>query len=271
MQALCTVYTKEGGSTDAYKLWIPLSGPIETAALKEARFRIQRQSSTLAYAPGVQFSNDGITWEDPAFLKTGTAGTYAPSWSTATIANIDFVDLVDDFAMNADDNPEEKVFVRFGVWTKNNSGSLVNSAQLNLNVTGKPLNGGTVTSFAMATPTGGDNSGTPVPLFTPLSGPIATAAMGAVRVSFEMTGSPSGVTSRPGYQLSDDGVTWAAAQTLGSATRTADGIEFDSSWHTPSLVSSSFVRFGMWCENSASNANRRFCVSAMRVDWRQSA
>lgn len=244
------------GKSTTTALWNPLTPPIPSHMIEKVRFSVDNDSSGLLLLPGIQYSDDGISWD----TATEAAGPSSPSFTSAsglTHWNAIFT-CPDHFS-----TPTERLFARFGVWVKNVTGTAARAGTVKLTVDVLPKVAGTKMAGPMVTPSSGT---TTTWLFTPMLEMPATR-VDVARLSWEMEANTGAAETRPGFQTSDDGVTWSSASTLGATTRTSGGITYGTSWSSPAVNTRRFVRFGILTKNN-SGSEQEGCVSTLRLDFR---
>lgn len=173
--------------------------------------------------------------------------------------------------------PTERLFVRFGLWVNNLSGTKVQMGMVKLAVLIDDLKTGSVSAGPMCTPTGGGNGSVTTELFTPMTGAVALSEIDSIRVSWEMIANSGDVATRPGYQVSKNGLVWTNAAggaegtfvDPGATPRTATGISYGTTFSAVSAGDYQWIRFGIIAENNtSSNQLVEACQSEIRVDWR---
>ena len=261
-------------STRASALFVPMTQAIPGQKVATARFGLMLTSPTVEVQVGIQYSSDGITWDSPAPLNFATGAFWlsaSTSWQFAT----------DRYACPGDFSgpPTEKLFVRFGLWVNNLSGSKAMMGMAQLVVQVDDIESGSVSSGPMCTPTGGGNGSVTTEVFTPMTGPISTATIGSIRASWEQISNSGDVASRVGYQVSKNGVNWTSTASATEGTfvdpgltpRTSAGITYGTGFTSvsASLEDYRWIRFGIIAENNTvSNQLVEACQSWIRVDWR---
>jgi len=215
--------------------------------------------------PGIQYSADGVTWDAPVALdasdsglwRTGTSGSGDPEYYVG-------VDCPDGFGGMSP--PTERLFARLGLFTINVSGTKAEAGQARMRIDLAPVRGGTVTAGPVATGTGGGA----VELFTPMTEGLETVNLRQIRMSWEMLANTGDATTRPGYQQSEDGVTWGSVSDLGLTARTGDGITYGTGWENAPFGPLKFTRLGIIGVNGAGSGNGDVegCVSSLVLDWR---
>ena len=261
-------------STRASALFVPMTQAIPSEKAETARFGVMLTSPTVEVQVGIQYSSDGITWDAAVPLNFATGAYWlqeSVSWQYAS----------DRFSCPSSFSgpPTQRLFVRFGLWVNNLSGSKAMMGMAQLVVQLDDIESGSVSAGPMCTPTGGGNGATTTEVFTPMTGAISTAAIGSIRASWEQIANSGNVASRPGYQVSKDGVHWTdttpgAEGTFvdpGLTPRTSDGITYGTAFTSvsSSLEDFRWIRFGIIAENNTgSNQLIEACQSSIRVDWR---
>ncbi len=167
----------------------------------------------------------------------------------------------DDFGATA---PTERLFVRFGFFVYNTTGTEPNLARGRLHVDVRPIPNGGITGGPALSASSGDTTSWQ---FTPLTSTYQTGTFGTARISWEMASNSGECVSKPAYQLSDDGVTWLAPVAIGATTRSSDGITYGTGFAAVTLTAGRLVRFGLLVQN-ASGSELHSCSSTIRVDWR---
>lgn len=261
-------------STRASALFVPMTRAIPSEKVENARFGVMLTSPTIEVQVGIQYSSDGITWDAAAPLNFAT-GAYWLSASTSWQFAADRFTCPSAFS----GPPTERLFVRFGLWVNNLSGSKAMMGMAQLIVQLDNIESGSVSAGPICTPTGGGNGSTTTEVFTPMTAPISTAAIGSIRASWEQIANSGNVSSRPGYQVSKNGVNWTDLSAVTEGTfvdpgltpRTTAGITYGTTFTSvsSSLEDFRWIRFGMIAENStSSNQLIEACQSWIRVDWR---
>ena len=259
---LIPIFSKKSTSSDNF---IPATGALASAGVKSATFGVYLEDSTfdnIKVRPGVQYSDDGITWDTAVAIDLGGTGAeYATDagWTYKT----SFVDL--------ESVATPKVFVRFGFMVLNVSGATVEGGLARLMFDLAPQNGGSLV-YGPTKVNSAASSATEV--FTPMSEPLEAMQITAVRRALELQASTGGIEIGFGYQVSDDGETWASvkdgtAGTFASVSTTVDTntIDYDSSYTTVALTTK-YVRFGAYAKNKSGGDDVEAGLASIRVDWR---
>lgn len=93
---------------------------------------------------------------------------------------------------------------------------------------------------------------TATPQFVPMTGPIDTTLVKDVRAARWLEAATPNLTTRVGYQMSDDGVTWSATVTgIGSWSATAGWVYNDDAAVAVTTDQRLFVPFGLLGANSS--------------------
>jgi hypothetical protein len=261
-------------STRASALFVPMTQGVPSERMETVRFGLMLTSPTIEVQVGIQYSSDGTTWDSPAPLNFST-GAYWLSASTAWQFAADRFSCPGSFS----GPPTERLFVRFGLWVNNLSGSKAMMGMAQLVVLADDIEAGSVSAGPMCTPTGGGNGSVTTEVFTPMTGGLTTSKIGSIRASWEQIANSGNVASRVGYQVSKDGVKWTDLSGVTEGTfvdpgltpRTTAGITYGTTFTSVSASLEDFrwIRFGIIAENAtASNQLIEACQSNLRVDWR---
>jgi hypothetical protein len=261
-------------STRASSLFVPMTQAIPSQHVATVRFGLMLTSPSVEVQVGIQYSSDGIVWDTAAPLNFATPALWLiedEAWQFAT----------DRYACPGDFSgpPTERLFVRFGLWVNNLSGSKAMMGMAQLIVQVDDIKAGSVSAGPICTPTGGGNGSTTTEVFTPMTGAISTASTGSIRASWEQISNSGNVASRVGYQVSKNGINWTdttpgAEGTFvdpGLTPRTTAGITYGTGFTSVSASLENFrwIRFGIIAENNTgSNQLIEACLSNLRVDWR---
>ncbi|MCB9696172.1 MAG: hypothetical protein H6738_05245 [Alphaproteobacteria bacterium] len=242
-------------------LWIPMTGAINTTLVKEVRQARWLEAVTPKFLARLAYemSDDGVTWSGTV---TGT-GSYlgTEGWlynDTSTLLSV---------------TTDQRLFVRFGAQTANDTGSSdVEHALARMLLASKPVVGGTLAAAEQLV----FSQGTTTRIFHPLVGPVSIADVGEHRASLKLESGSGDVDVIPAFQVSNDGVTWSDGEgggadsfsTFGSS-RSSAGTDYGTTFTTfaPTNVKR-LVRWGAGVKNSSAGKNETGLVS-LRIDHRR--
>ena len=194
---------------------------------------------TIQARPGLQFSDDGIVWDNAYGLAMNSGATYA------TAAQWNFGDSFFDTFSNPGGALPPKLFVRFGILCSNSSGSSVQSAVARMRIDIAPQRQGTlvfpqVKVFADST----------THSFYPLSPPIPAEQVAEIRGTFEIIALSSDIYVRPAWQQCDNPRSfsappgWTSATEFESSAQNAVGLYYGGAFASISPTQQ-WVRFGL--------------------------
>ncbi len=242
-------------TTEANAIFNPMTDAALSHGIYKVRFSVDTEINGMEIKPGLQYSNDGITWSTA--LKDNSILSYINSSGVQHFANV--LTCPDDWL-----SATERLFVRFGLWAYNTADSKPRIGRGRMMVDIVPIVSGTITGKRKATPSGGSTVGS---LFTPLTEGMSAPRIAEVRCSWEMIANTGAAKTQPGYQTSNDGVTWDTATAIGATTRTSEGLTYGTAWSALSVNTKRLIRFGILTSND-SGTDLEACVSRLRVDWR---
>jgi len=261
-------------ASDTTGTWNPLTEGINTADLKEVRFRLWFDAvDSIEYLLAYQMSDDGVTWsssylyafEDPA---TAYATPTNAAWAYGDGSYLDITRTTTWYSGGP--TPTPRLFVRFGVFLINTSGSATQGAQCKMVVESKPLQSATRVFGPLRVNTAGSNS---TWVFHPMSGPVPTERLTELRMTIEMAASSGDVDMQGWAQTTDDPsdpsswTDWASGTI--TSTLAADGLDAGTTFtEVPSAnTAENWIRYGVRVKNTSSSGIEA-AVARLRVDER---
>jgi hypothetical protein len=257
---LWSVYSKKASS--ATPLFVPMTGPINTTFVKEARASRWIEGATPKYlsAWGYQMSDDANDWSTTATAVDSFVATTGWIYNNGSITAI---------------TTDQRLFVRFGVFSANDTGSSdVEQALARLRLEIKAIEGATI---AAADRKVFSKKSTANRTFHPLVGPVPIEAVGEHRASQRLFASSGLADIIPAYQVSDDQITWndgesGAADTFSTfgSSRSSAGIDYGTTFTTFAPTEKKrWVRWGAAVKNSSGTSIAETGQASLRIDYRR--
>ena len=236
-------------------LFNAMTPAMSTVDMKEARFAVWLSGlGLLKVKVGVQFSNDGITWDAAGTVTVAGGFASAIGWTFDS----NWIDLT------AVSGTTQRLFVRFGVQAYTTSGTATEGGQAELRIQVKPKAGNTITVGPVRAWCTGSSA-----IFIPLSEPIPSEAIGEIRGSVEMLASSTDLGIKCAWRQADTPsvlADWSSSTSFGTEV-TSDGIQYGTTFSTPS-VTKKYVQFGVDARNTAAASVIEACQATIRVDYR---
>lgn len=245
----------------ATRLFVPLTGALDSTHLKEARTSIQVVGITNNFIGRMAYrmSDDGVVW---SATVTGvgndlTANGWYYNEGTVTSLTTDL-----------------KLFVQLGAEVSNSSGNTqVQHGLMQLVLQARNVRGRTVSANHQKVWSDGSTSG----IFHAITAPMLLEEVDDYRATLELIASSGDVRVQAGYQVSNDARTWysgAAAAAANTFTAfgtelTAPGIAYGTTFSNfaPS-EKKKYVRFGVVGKNGTAGKPETGLV-ALRLDSRR--
>jgi hypothetical protein len=242
-------------------LFVPLTGPLDTTNIKEARGAMQLAGITGQFRARAAYrmSDDGITWSATVTNLTSYATANGWAYNESTVTSF---------------TTDQKLFVQFGVEVSNVSGAQVEHGMAQLRFQVRNLRGQSLVATRQKVWSSG---GASAAIFHGLTRPILIEDVGEYRATLELMSNSGDVQTQPAYQVSNDGRTWysgAVSDSAGSFTtfgtnRTTNGITYGSTFTSfaPAEMKK-WVRFGVATKYGSSGVPETGMVT-LRVDVRR--
>jgi hypothetical protein len=246
-------------------LWVPMVGGASSQFISGVTFVVHLESSTVEVQPGIQYSDDGVTWDAPEPIDTSESAYWVSSTGRTVVdkASGGFLACPADFGGGSP--PTERLFVRFGLFVINQgSDGKAHGGRAALEVRPQVQEAGSFMAGPIGTATGGGTT----EVFTVGTGTLSTRTIRSVRYSWEQEANTNDVETWPGYQTSEDGVTWSAPVSSGLSPLTTEGIKYGTTFTALNVADHQYIRFGWFGKNGGGGADIEACVSRLRVDWR---
>lgn len=252
------ILTANSTSTQTFN---PLTEALDSTHFSEVRVALHVQAlsdSNVEMKPGVQYSNDGLTWDSaialdlataPSDWSSGAGWKYMDSWKTLPPSGT------------------QRLFCRFGVIARNSSvgSSRPQNAQVKMYISYRNTGGQTLLGAAMVNSSGSTSNYA----WHPMTDPVPVGNIASWRVSFEMSENSGASSLVAGYQVCDSVDSWDSDATLtGQSDITTNTVAYGTTFTSASFGAKQFVRFGIRCKN-ASGAKTEMANATLRVDLRQ--
>jgi hypothetical protein len=256
---LVPLFTKKSGTGSAN--FCPMTGPLNSVWIKEVRASRWIEAATPKFlsAWAYQTSNDGIDWTTTPTVVDGYVSTTGWITNTGTVTSV---------------TTDPRLFVRFGIACANDTGSAdVEQALGRLRLEVRPVEGATLAVMDQKVFSDGSTTRN---AFHPLVGPVLLESVAEHRPTLRLFGSSGLVDVMPGYQVSDDRVSWndgesGAVGTFGTfgSSRSSAGIDYGTSFTTFSPTQKKrWVRWGVGAKNT-SGVVVEAGQASLRVDYRR--
>lgn len=246
-------------STSGNGVFNGLTPPLNSTNFEQVRFGIDVEGRhNCNVRVGVAWSNDGVIW-NPTFAESVAWDNGVANWKSTEGWSYG------DGYISLSALTYSMLFLRFGVFARSASGSVVRNAQVRLKVDAQPVPGARTLAAGPLVIASGTTS---TPRFYAMTEAISTSNIVKVRAAWEMTFQTGGAETVPAYQTSDDGVTWGSATALAGSTYLTTDSYYVGLWETPSpsLSGQNYIRFGMFIRTSA--GSRDMCQASLRIDTR---
>lgn len=245
----------------ATRLFVPLTGALDTTHLKEARTSIQLAGITNNFIGRMAYrmSDDGIVWS-----------------STVTGLGVDLT--ADGWFYNegavSSLTTDLKLFVQLGAEISNSSGNTqVQHGLMQLVLQARNVRGRTQSATRQKVWSDGSTTG----IFHAITAPMLIEDVDEYRGTLELIASSGDVQVQPAYQVSNDGRTWYSGATSAAAdtfttfgtNRTTAGLTYATTFSTlaPS-EKKKWVRFGVVGKNGTAGKPEAGLVT-LRIDTRR--
>lgn len=259
-----------------YGLWNPLTDPLETARIKGFRTRwwFGGLNGGPAVAPGLEFSNDGVTWSNRQYLNPSPNHYFQgmhDGWNYSAPAGSFPWGTV--FSMPS--YTGFKRLVRFGAYLRNGSNTKVLGMSVRLRLELDP-----VFSRVQGFPSrlvytdGTDSSWT----FCPFSAWMPTERINQVRLAAEVTAIAGSVAIQGGYQTAnkptstDEGTGgWQDPDTIsfGSAISSTGHHYMDAFASGGAPYAEDHVRFGLMVKQATGTSGRAAALASLTLEVRE--
>lgn len=181
-----------------------MTGPLSSAEIKDARFEVWLCGLTACKVrPGLQWSNDGITWDTAVGIDLGGVGAEYATANGWTFSS----GYTDIFTKGS-----PKLFVRFVIMALNTAGAATEGAQCRLKVRIKPLKARTLVVGPMRIH---NKASTSQWVTIVASGPIPAEQCASVRGTVELQSTTGDLEAKVSLETSN---TPAVASSWGNAT-----------------------------------------------------
>jgi hypothetical protein len=233
-----------------------MTGAISTTDMKDVRFAVWLSGlGLLKVKIGVQFSNDGISWDSPATVAIAGGFATAIGWTFDTA----FTDLT------AVAGTTHRLFVRFGVMAVTTSGTASEGGQAELSVQVKPKAGTTITVGPVRAWCTGSTS-----TFIPMTGWISAEDIGEIRGSVEMLATSGDLGVKCAWRQANkptDTSDWSSSTSFGTEA-TSNTIQYGTTFSTPASVTKKYIQFGVDTRNTLPASVIEACQATIRIDYR---
>ncbi len=161
----------------------------------------------------------------------------------------------------------DRPFLRFGVRAKRGTaGSAFESHAVRLLIRVRPISAArTVTAGPQVVASGNGSTE-----FRPMTDAMPLRNIQKVRYTWRNEGSTPACETLPGYQVSEDGVSWSGLVTSAHAPLVGEGLQYpDGSvdWETVG-DDEEYVRFGVEVSRDTGALDVEMCTCTMRIDMR---
>lgn len=249
-----------GGTSSVFN---PMTSQMPSTAVEEVDVTIDLVGGGVEVVPGIQYSANGVDWDSPVELSTGS--------HTSSQGYSYFLEEAcpDGFVGSGSEAPTEKLAVRFGLFAKNTGqASSPKAVRAKIWVRPKRIVSTVLRSTVRSCASGGSTSASSE-VFTPLTKPVSPAPFTQLRVSWSTWANTGAARCSIGYQTSNDMVSWSTPALVGGLTaRTSNGTTLGEGWSSLSVSDVKYVRFGAMVDNSSDDGTVHACTVSVVVELR---
>ena len=249
-------------------IFTPMTAALNSNDFRRVRFRMRGASSSMANPfakPGVQFSNDGVTWDAAEAYGYSNAALPQNDWDwTSFDSSVPF----------GPSGATVKLFVRFGLFAEAYTGQLAGVAQAEMIVDVEHVTAATYMGGPKMVASSEDGA-TASPTFWPLTEWVPSTDIESVRQSMDIqsVSDAAGLEVAAGFQTANDRTdpaTWTAT-VIGPAYLKFGLPYFGTAYQNVNGGASpdeAWIRFGVFAQDTGSGATTgpHYGLVELRID-----